>query len=232
MRRGLNGSRGTYLTEPSELQDDAPATALFPQFESQIYDMFSSEVEGLTEEQLDYESDRWEWSRWSIRRNVSHVASGDIRWLVLRWGETLFPQKPQELADLAALIAPDARLVTARFWGMDAILVQLRRTQGFSHMVLSRETVGSLRSREINADTTTGQWEMFSHAHPRGIRMGPEDPKHVYITLEATFRHRYFEHTTHLYNVQRLKRAQGLAPRVEIPFVGYYALPGWDRSEP
>ena len=220
------------MTEPSVLQDDAPATALFPQFESQIYDMASSEVEGLTDGQLDHVSDRWEWSRWSIRRNVSHVASGDIRWLVLRWGDLLFPDKPQELADLAALISPDARLDPVRFWDMAAILVQLRRTQGFCHMVLSRETVGSLRNKEINAGTTTGQWEMFGLAHPRGIRMDPGDPSQVYITLEATFRHRYFEHTTHLYNIQRLKRAQGLTARVEIPFVGYYALPGWDRSEP
>ncbi len=130
------------------------------------------------------------------------------------------------------MISPDARLDPVRFWDMAAILVQPRRTQGFCHMVLSRETVGSLRNKEINAGTTTGQWEMFGLAHPRGIRMDPGDPSQVYITLEATFRHRYFEHTTHLYNIQRLKRAQGLTARVEIPFVGYYALPGWDRSEP
>jgi len=221
------------MTEPSELRDGAaPATALFPQFQSQIFDMFSTEVEGLTEDQLDYESDRWEWSRWSIRRNVSHVASGDIRWLVLRWGKTLFPDGAQDLGDLAPLISPDATLDPVRFWDMAAILVQLRRTQGFCHMVLSRETVGSLQSKEIRAETTTGQWETFGLAHPRGVRRDPEDPSHIYISLEATFRHRYFEHTTHLYNIHRLKRAQGLTPRVEIPFVGYYALPGWDRSEP
>jgi hypothetical protein len=47
------------MAEP-ELPDDAPATALFPQFGSELYHMISSEIEGLTEEQLDFESDQWE----------------------------------------------------------------------------------------------------------------------------------------------------------------------------
>ena len=55
-------------------------------------------------------------------------------------------------------------------------------------------------------------------------------PSH--LTLEATFRHLYFEIITHLYNIQRLKRAQGLTTRVEIPYEGYWALPDWDRTEP
>ncbi|HEU0021724.1 MAG TPA: hypothetical protein VFR55_08645 [Dehalococcoidia bacterium] len=87
-------------TEPFiELSNDAPATRLFPQFQSQIYRTISDEVEGLTEEQLDFESDRWEWSKWSIRRNLSHLASGDVRWLVLRGGNQLFPQGPPDIED-------------------------------------------------------------------------------------------------------------------------------------
>ena len=35
----------------SQLPDDAPATALFPQFESAIYRMIATEVEGLTDRQ-------------------------------------------------------------------------------------------------------------------------------------------------------------------------------------
>jgi len=52
------------------------------------------------------------------------------------------------------------------------------------------------------------------------------------MTLEATFLHRYYEYLVHLHNVQRLKKAQGLEPAVEVPSEGYWALPGWDRSEP
>jgi hypothetical protein len=52
------------------------------------------------------------------------------------------------------------------------------------------------------------------------------------MTIEAILRHIYFEETTHLYNIQRLKRAQGLCTTVAVPRVGYWALDGWDRSEP
>ena len=91
--------------------------------------------------------------------------------------------------------------------------------------------MGSLRSKEIESENND-LWQLFSQAHPRGIRPNSSDPSKFYMTLEATFRHRYFEHTTHLYNIQRLKGAQGLGPPVQIPFEGYWALPGWDRSEP
>ena len=67
------------------LLNDAPATDLFPQFGDRLYQMISSEVRSLTEAQLDFESEQWEWSKWSIRRNLSHMASGDYRWLWGRW---------------------------------------------------------------------------------------------------------------------------------------------------
>jgi hypothetical protein len=47
---------------------------------------------------------------------------------------------------------------------------------------------------------------------------------------EGTVRHLYFEALTHLYNIQRLKRAQGLSACVDLPRVGYYVLPGWDND--
>ena len=216
-----------------ELPDDAPATALFPQFESQLYHMISTEVDDLTDTQLDFDSDKWEWSKWSIRRNLSHMAGGQFRWLLLRWGQQLFPEGLPYEEDLDSLISPSQYrgLDETHYWELDAILAKLRQSLELSHRVLSKETVGSLRTKEIKTDNTP-QWQWFSQAHPRGMRADSEDPSQGYITLEATFRHRYFEFTTHLYNIQRLKRAQGLTSKVEIPFVGYWALPGWDRSEP
>ena len=216
-----------------DMSDSAPATALLPELESELYRMISAEVEGLSDEQLDFESDRWEWSKWSIRRNLSHVASGDYRWLLLRWGPQLFPEGLPDIADLDNIMnSPyDRRLDENVYWEVSSILAVLRRGLELCHSVLAGETVGTSRSKELKFDDS-GNWAVFAQAHPRGIRWDPDDPSQVYITLEATLRHRYFEHTTHLYNIQRLKRAQGLSPRVEIPFEGYFALPTWDRSEP
>jgi hypothetical protein len=220
------------MSEP-ELPDEAPATVLFPQFGPELYRMISTEVEGLTEEQLDFESDQWEWSKWSIRRNLSHMASGDFRWFLLRWDEKLFPEGLPDIGDLEGIAnSPyDRRLDENKYWAVDDILDVLRQGLELSQSILSKETVGSLRRKETT-NPNTGNWPQFYQAHPRGIRQDPNDPSRAYLTLEASFRHRYFEYITHLYNIQRLKRAQGLEARMEIPFEGYWALPGWDRSEP
>ena len=216
-----------------DLAQDAPATELFPQFESTIYDMVAAEIEGLTDEQLDFESDQWEWSKWSIRRNLSHMASGDVRWLVLRWGEQLFPDGPPNIDDLDGTVnSPyDRRLDEKKYWAVPDILAKLREGLDLSQSVLAQETVGSLMSKEIEVPNE-GVVVRFSQAHPRGIRVNPDDSSKAFMSLEATFRHRYFEYLTHVYNIQRLKRAQGLTARVEVPFEGYWALPDWDRSEP
>ena len=216
-----------------KLPDSAPATQLFPQFEAEIHRMVSAEVAGLTGQQLDFESDNWEWSKWSIRRNLSHMASGDVRWFWVRWGEILFPDGRPNGAELDALMASpfDRRLDENLYWEPTALLEKLQEGLGFAWSILSEETVGSLRTKELES-AASGLWLQYPALFPGMVRQAPSDSSRILISLEATFHHRYFEYTTHLYNVQRLKRAQGLTANVEIPFVGYWAADGWDRSEP
>ena len=87
----ITDKKGSGLLSANDLPNDAPATSLFPQFNNQLYQMISGEVHDLTDVQLDFDSEQWEWSKWSIRRNLSHMASGDFRWFWSRWGEELFP---------------------------------------------------------------------------------------------------------------------------------------------
>ena len=68
-------------------------------------------------------------------------------------------------------------------------------------------------------------------AHPTGLTVAG-DPAKTAWTLEASIRHVYFEEVTHLYNIQRLKRAQGLQSVADLPRVGYWVVEGWDTSEP
>ena len=216
-----------------QLPDNAPATALFPQFESELYNMIAAEVGNLSDQHLDFTSDRWEWGKWSIRRNLSHIASGDFRWLLVRWGSGLFPQGLPGGKDIDSLIAPvkEAQLDDTLYRNVEDILGKLKEGIELVHWMLTKETVGSIRNKEIDLPNT-GNWPRFAQAHPRGIRQDPSDPAMSYMSLEATIRHRYYEHTTHLYNMQRLKRAQGLTTVVEVPFEGYWAMADWDRSEP
>ena len=72
--------------DPSDI-----ALSLFPLF-NEYEEMVSTELEGLTDAQLNWTSDRWGWSGWSIRNNISHVASHLFRWYILRWGDQIFPE--------------------------------------------------------------------------------------------------------------------------------------------
>ena len=219
------------MTQP-EISGDTPGIEVFPQFRQEIYDMYRLELAGLTDEQLDFTSDRWGWSEWSIRFNLSHVASGDFRWLLQRWGENLFTDGLPEIDDWEGIIdSPyDRRLDETKYWAVDDIFAVLRKSMDFVCSILEEETVDSMRSKELRS-SVSGQLHWLE-AHPNGVREDPDEPPWGYINLEATFRHRYFEYMTHLYNIQRLKKAQGLEIAVDVPLVGYHALSDWDRSEP
>ncbi len=220
-----------------KIPDETPATLLFPQFESAIYQMASSEIEGLTEEQLDFESEKWGWSEWSIRRHLSHVASGDFRWLWGRWGRRLFPDglprglpSPEELDGLLESKS-DRRFDEDLYWDVGVLLEKLRQGLALGQAILSNESAGSMRTKEFER-SDDGQWPWYYKAHRIGLRRDSQDRTRGWISLEFTFRHRYFEHITHLYNIQRIKMAQGLTTKAEIPMEGYLALPDWDLSTP
>ena len=215
---------------------NAPGTRVFPEF-ALIHGMASAEVAGLTDQQLDWTSEHWEWSKWSIRRQVSHIASVSPGWLLRRWGDQLFPKGYSELGELAEYspspASPEGRWLDERKYGeISELLAKLDQAMLLAHYVLTHETVASMRKKELPRRDTLPQWRQFANAHPNGVRWHPNDPNFSYLTLEATFRHLYFDAITHIYNIQRLKRAQGQTAVVEVPFEGYWALPDWDRSEP
>ncbi len=220
-----------------ELNDNSPATLLFPQFESELYQGASLEVAGLTQEQLDFESDKWGWSGWSIRRQLSHMASGNFRWFWQRWGLSMYPNgappNPPTAEETKVLAQSrfDRRLDEDLYWEVEIILEELQRGLTLGQTILSNETVGSMRTKEFEF-SDEGVWPWFYNIHAAGLRRDVETPTRIWFNLETIFRHRYYEHITHLYNIQRIKLAQGLTTQVEIPIEGYMALPGWDLSTP
>lgn len=213
------------------ISDESSGTALFPEYAS-LYDLIAREVQGLPDEVLDFESDDWEWAKWSIRRNLSHMASLIYRWLLIRWGDTLFPDGYHGLDDLEGLAESpyDRRMDEERYWELPVILEKLGEAIDMCRAVLMIQNVEFLRSHTYLRDKSP-QNTLMAKAHPTGIAPA-DDPTKETMTLEATMRHIYFEETTHLYNIQRLKRAQGLGTVVEVPRVGYWALEEWDTSEP
>ena len=64
----------------TEISNNSLGIELFPEFKT-LYALISSEVNGLDDAQLDFTSDKWGWSEWSIRMQLSHMASLIPRWL-------------------------------------------------------------------------------------------------------------------------------------------------------
>ena len=220
----------------TEISNNSLGIELFPEFKT-LYALISSEVNGLDDAQLDFTSEKWGWSEWSIRMQLSHMASLIPRWLVARWGQETFPDGNHGLGNLTPIVdsPSDRRLDDEVFRDIADIMNMLNKCIGVANRVLSEKPVKFLRERSIRRDPTP-QWLSMSRAHPRGVTIEGTPQKGEMaagtMSLEATFRHIYFEEITHLYNIQRLKKAQGLPSFVDIPKVGYWTLDDWDRSEP
>ena len=209
------------------LSADSAGSLLFPEYAT-LYDLISSEVDHLTEEQLDFESQQWDWSKWSIRRQLCHMASVPVGWLTVSWADTLFPD--------GRIRPEDFKTRTAHNLPTPLIMEELRNSIRLVQDVLAERSVGFLRAsiyilRWVPEWNDSMDWSLMLAAHPTGLTL-TDDPTVATMTLEATIRHLYFEEITHLYNIQRLKRAQGILPVVDLPRVGYWAVEGWDVSEP
>jgi hypothetical protein len=117
------------------------------------------------------------------------------------------------------------------YWDVEVILGKLRQGIALGQAILSSETVGSMRSKEFEfADD--GEWPWFYNIHGSGLRRDAEVSTKIWFSLETIFRHRYYEHITHLYNIQRIKLAQALTTVAKVPLEGYISLEGWDLSTP
>lgn len=205
--------------------------SLFPGFWD-VGDQIRAEITGLTDEQLDWTSDQLEWAEWGVRRQVSHMASMLYRWMLLRWGHQLFPDGPGlDESQVTALAASetDRALDENLFKDINDITRALDNGLALAQASLESHTVEQMRDLTIESEQGP-HWDLMIEAHPTGIDRNTETGVSV-LTMEGTFRHMYFELITHLFNVQRLKRAQGLEATVDLPKVGYYVLDGWDVSE-
>ena len=212
------------------ITDESPGSTLFPEYDA-LYELIANEVEGLTDEQLDWTSNEYGWAEWSIRVQLSHMASLIYRWLILRWGDVTFPDGEHGVEDVEGLAASpfDRRMDETKYYDLPVILSKLQEGIDLTRRVLSERNVGFLRAHSVTV-TLNESWGLMIKAHPTAVTP-TEDPSTVNMQMEGSIRHVYFEEITHLFNIQRLKRAQGLSTVSDLPKVGYWALDGWDVSE-
>ena len=212
------------------ITDESPGSALFPEFDTR-YELIASEAEGLTGEQLDWTTDEYDWAEWSIRVQLSHMASLIYRWLILRWGDVTFPNGEHGVEDVTGLAdSPfDRRMDDTKYHDLPEIMTKLREGIDLARRVLAERDVAFLRAHTVTV-LLNGGWGTMIKAHPTAITP-TEQPNTVTMQLEGSIRHVYFEEITHLFNIQRLKRAQGLPTVSDLPRAGYWTLEGWDTSE-
>tara|TARA_B100000676_G_C18065859_1_gene840919 strand:- start:1216 stop:1866 length:651 start_codon:yes stop_codon:yes gene_type:complete len=197
-----------------------------------LYDLIKNEVAGLRDRELDFTSDNWEWSHWSIRMQLSHMASLIPRWIIVRLGHILYPDNDHGYTEINSIASSnyDRRLDDEKYWEIQEIMPALEKAINLVIDVLNKTSIEILQNNKVKRDPSP-QWELMSKAHYRGVT-AVGNPAEGTMTIEATIRHIYFEQTTHLFNIQRLKKAQGLSLISEVPKVGYWVLPGWDISQP
>ena len=111
--------------------------------------MVDAEVIHLNRQELDWMSDRWEWSKWNIRRQISHIDAASFSWLLLRWKDELFPNGYDEIRHLADYSpspnSPEGRWLDERkYVDLKSLLKMLNQTMKLTQHVLLNETVYSM----------------------------------------------------------------------------------------
>lgn len=210
-----------------------------------LKEMFRKEIAGLTDEQLDWDNPEEEWSAWSIRRQVSHVALAYFFWMVKVWGKVLWPDNPPlDPVDFRKAGVYDRRLDEEVYWKMEDIWAKFEEAFAFVKRAAegrSEEELNTLSVRRaFGPDLNMGQtdlkvhtyWAFVSSFHPDGVSQDPEEETAFIFTLAGVFRTLYWEALTHLRTIQRLKEAQGLSSAVQIPREGYLLDPFfWGQGE-
>jgi len=199
-----------------------------------IDSLVRAEVSELDDSILDWTSDHWGWSGWSIRQQTSHMASIPVRWLIGKWADQLFSDKlPMSPTRYAIFNSKqhDRRLDDQAFWGIEEILNALDEAISISKHVLINTTIQNARTMVVYR-APSDQWNLMRTVHPDGISPDPTTGAMIRMDLVATFRHIQNEFYTHIFNIQREKIALGIEPIVKLPDAGYHKVIGWDSNMP
>ena len=199
-----------------------------------IDSLVRAEVSELDDSILDWTSDHWGWSGWSIRQQTSHMASIPVRWLIGKWADQLFSDKlPMSPTRYAIFNSKqhDRRLDDQAFWGIEEILNALDEAISISKRVLINTTIQKARTMVVHR-APSDQWNLMRTVHPDGISPDSTTGAMIRMDLVATFRHIQNEFYTHIFNIQREKIALGIEPIVKLPDAGYHKVIGWDSKIP
>ncbi len=217
-----------------------PATEIFPEY-ALLPEMYASEVEGLSQGQLDLKQAGKSWGLWSIREQVSHMGYVNYRWFLEVWGKSLFGEdlpRPKSLYDTGGA---DRLLDPERFHEVDGLLSAFEDGCRLALDILKNETPESLREKTKQREAPQDyKWpsgdryidwleNVVLKTHPDGFWRDESRDDLFHYNLEWTFRHVLWEAYAHLKTIQMHKRSQGIGVKVALDeSVGYLAALTWE----
>ena len=216
-----------------------PGLDVFPEYRI-LTDLFRQETDGLSQELLERKLPEKSWGAWSIKEQVSHTAWIPYLFFLDFWPPVLYPDSLPRDKSLVDTGGADRMLNPGRFPEFSDVLVALDDACALCREVLSKETLATLREKELprryspdrkwaNGERVVDYFQnLVLPAHKSGFRKDENDPHLYYQTLECSFRHILWESNVHLITIQEFKRHEGLPIHANVPRDGYAGMLKWE----
>ncbi|MGI9597655.1 MAG: hypothetical protein ACR2QK_15945 [Acidimicrobiales bacterium] len=213
-----------------EMPED-PSVGAMPPFR-RLLEWIELEVEGLTDEQLDYDdrSPENEWMWWSIRRQVSHIGWDAVVFPHRRCAHLLWPDgnDPEPVVWKHHHLGPEMKydrlLDEDLFWQIPDLTEKIAIGNGWLERVVAEQSIESLRA-DLTSVRGTNFWQYVITTLARGAEPDPDREGYIRYSLEGSLWMVFYEQLSHIRTIQRLKVHQGLTQAQELPRVGYLRLP-------
>jgi hypothetical protein len=220
-----------------EMPDD-PSLGAMPPYR-RLLEWIEAEVEGLTDDQLDYDnlSPETEWMWWSIRRQVSHIGWDALVFPHRRCAHLLWPDgdDPEPIVWRHHHLGPDMKydrlLDEDLFWTIPDLTAKIALGNSWLDRVVTERSIDELRA-DVTSVRGTYFWEYVITTLARGAGPDPDRPGFIRYDLEGSLWMVFYEQLSHIRTIQRLKLDQGLPLATELPRVGYLRLPEyWGETD-
>jgi len=215
-----------------------PSVGAMPPY-PRLLDWLGAEVDGLDDAHLDFDDHdpAREWMWWSIRRQVSHIAWDTLVFSHRRCGALLWPRGdvPEPIVwehhHLGPAMRYDRVLDEDAYWAVPDLLEKVALGLSWLERVVTEQPIETLRATHASIRGTYF-WRYVITTLPRGAGVDPDRPGYLRYDLEGSLWMVFYEVLAHIRTVQRLRLAQGLRTRVELPRVGYLRLPEyWGETD-
>lgn len=199
-------------------------------------DVVAKEIENVSGDDFTFTQDEPGWARWSIERQVRHMANVPCHWLLNHFGDALHEKGyPLPDVDMKTIAKAERQIPESVCPDAESLIAFMRPFFDLGVEILSQETPKNLCEitclRKVDPNASRGSppekpidfWRMAADLHPFGVR---EDAARGGFVLElgAVLRQIHWEILAHTRTIQRIKGLLGLPILTELPRDGYLSM--------